>query len=76
MDDVFAGIYHGKGEDYTDEIKAYAKKLINDGHEERKGCVLVDKELAEILQKLMDKFTFEGVENSWIKLCYYYDHMG
>lgn len=76
VDDVFAGIYHGKGEDYTDEIKAYAKKLINDGHEERKGCVLVDKELAEILQKLMDKFTFEGVENSWLKLCYYYDHLG
>ena len=76
VDDVFAGVYHGEGEDYTDEIKAYAKKLINDGHEERKGCVLVDKELAEILQQLMDKFTFENVENSWLKLCYYYDHMG
>ena len=76
VEDVFAGIYHGKGEDYTDKIKTYAKKMINDGHEERKGCVLVDKELAEILQKLVDKFTFEGVDNSWIKLCYYYDHMG
>ena len=30
----------------------------------------------EILQALMDKFTFEGVENSWLKLCYYYDHLG
>ena len=35
------------------------------------GCVAVDAELAEILQKLMDKYTFEGVENSWLKLCYY-----
>ena len=40
------------------------------------GCVVVTKELAEILQKLMDKYTFENVDNSWIKLCYYYDHMG
>jgi len=29
--------------------------------------------LAEILQMLMDKYTFEDVDNSWLKLCYYYD---
>ena len=23
---------------------------------------------------LMDKFTFEGVDHSWTKLCYYYKH--
>ena len=76
VDDVLDGIYHGSGEDYTDDIKPYLKKMINDGKAERKGCVLVDKKLAEILQKLMDKFTFENVDNSWIKLCYYYDYMG
>lgn len=76
VEDVFAGIYHGKGEDYTDEIKPYVSKIINDGHEERKGCVLVDKELAELLQKLMSKFTFEDVDNAWLKLCYYYEHLG
>lgn len=76
VEDVFAGIYHGEGEDYTDDIKPYLSKMINDGHEERKGCVEVDEKLAQILQKLMDKFTFEDVDNSWIKLCYYYDHMG
>ena len=37
----------------------------------RIGCVAVDARLAEILQLLMDKYTFEGVENSWLKLCYY-----
>ena len=37
----------------------------------RIGCVAVDAELAEILQKLMDKYTFEGVKYSWLKLCYY-----
>lgn len=74
--DVLDGIYHGSGENYTDDIKPYLNKMIDDGHEERKGCVPVDKQLAEILQKLMDKFTFEDVDNAWIKLCYYYDHLG
>ena len=76
VEDVFAGVYHGEGEDYTDEIKAYLSKMIDDGNPERKGCVVVDENLAKILQKLMDKFTFEDVEYSWLKLCYYYDHMG
>ena len=76
VDDVFAGIYHGEGEDYTNDIKAYLSKMIKDGHEEREGCVLVDENLAKLLQKLLDKFTFDGVENSWLKICYYYDHMG
>jgi hypothetical protein len=35
------------------------------------GCVLVDQQLSEILQALMDKYTFDGVKNSWLKLCYY-----
>ena len=28
-----------------------------------------------LLQQLMEKYTFQGVENSWLKLCYYYDHL-
>lgn len=76
VDDVLAGTYHGTGKDYTAKIKTYLSKMIDDGHAERKGCVAVDKELAEILQALMDKFTFEGVDNSWLKLCYYYDRLG
>ena len=76
VDDVFDGIYHGKGKDYTEAIKAYLPKMINDGQPEREGCVLVDQQLAEILQMLMDKFTFSDVKNSWLKLCYYYDHLG
>ena len=76
VDDVFAGIYHGKGEDYSDEISAYLDKIITEGNEELLGCVAVDAELAVLLQMLMDKFTFEGVTNSWLKMCYYYDYMG
>lgn len=64
--------------DYTALIKKYAELVHNSDTEyvERQGCVAVTKELAEALQTLMDKFTFEGVENSWTKLCYYYEYLG
>ena len=81
MDDIIKGKYHGKGDtDYTEQVRAYLSKL-DDGTDgtssavifpERQGCVPVDAELAVFLQALMDKFTFEGVEHSWTKLCYYY----
>ncbi len=83
MDDIINGIYHGKGPDYTEAMRAYLNKLEDgtDGeskdivYPERQGCVAVDKELAVMLQALMDKFTFEGVDHSWTKLCYYYKNL-
>ncbi len=76
IDDVYKGRYHGDGEDLTAEIKNYISKMDASGNTERNGCVMVDERLAEILQMLMDKYTFQNVENSWIKLCYYYDYLG
>lgn len=75
IDDVFAGRYHGAGEDRTEDIKKYLSKIINSGNE-LNGCVVVDEELAEILQELMSKYTFGDVDNSWLKICYYYDYLG
>lgn len=75
LDDIFAGRYHGDGKDLTNDIKKYLSKIDNSGTE-LNGCVVVDKELADILQQLMDKYTFEDVENSWLKVCYYYDYLG
>ena len=76
LDDVLAGKYHGNGNDETDKIKAYVSKMITSGSEEKIGCVVATEELAQILQQLMDKYTFSGVEQSWLKLCYYYDYLG
>ena len=76
LDDIYAGRYHGAGEDLTEEISAYLSKIITSGPAERQGCVAVDERLAEILQLLMDKYTFKNVDHSWTKLCYYYDHLG
>lgn len=75
VDEVFDGIYHGKGQDYTEIMRQYEKKIIQSGASELRGCVVVDEQLAEILQLLMDKYTFEGVETSWRKMCYYYDSL-
>jgi hypothetical protein len=76
VDEVFAGKYHGAGKDMTNDIKKFEKQIIKSGPKAEQGCVVVTKDLAEILQKLMDKYTFENVDNSWLKVCYYYDHLG
>lgn len=76
LEDVYEGIYHGSGPDLTEEMRGYLGKVITTGSAEKHGCVVVDERLAEILQLLMDKYTFSGVEHSWTKLCYYYDHLG
>ncbi|MBR4881645.1 MAG: hypothetical protein IKU19_06900, partial [Clostridia bacterium] len=76
IEDVFNGKYHGDGPDLTEEIKTYLSKMDKSSNAEVNGCVPVDERLAEILQLLMDKYTFEDVENSWLKICYYYDTLG
>ena len=66
-----------KAPNYTEVVKKYVELMLDEeGYPERQGCVLVTEELAEVLQMLMDKFTFEGVEHSWTKLCYYYEYLG
>ena len=76
LEDVYEGRYHGRGEDLTEEMRGYLDQIITRGPEERIGCVAVTERLAEILQMLMDKYTFENVDHSWTKLCYYYQHIG
>lgn len=76
VDEVFAGKYHGAGKDLTSAMRKYEKQIITSGAKELQGCVPVSKDLAELLHKLMDKYTFENVDNSWLKVCYYYDYLG
>lgn len=76
VNEVLDGEYHGEGEDLTEEMKTYLDDIIKSGPKERIGCVVVTERLAELLQILMDKYTFQGVDHSWTKLCYYYDYLG
>ena len=76
VQDVYEGIFHGEGEDLTEEMRTYVDQIITTGSEEKIGCVVMTERLAELLQMLMDKYTFAGVDHSWTKLCYYYDNIG
>lgn len=74
LNDVKNGVYHGNGEDLTALAESYYAQIITEGDDlNLKGCVAVNEELAGLLQKLMDKYTFKDVENSWVKLCYFYE---
>lgn len=85
VSDILAGKFHN---DYTEEIQAIFDENIkyvdedktnieyDEDYPERQGCVAVDARLAELLQMLMDKYTFKGVLNSWTKMCYYYEYIG
>ena len=77
LEEVLSGMYHGGGQDYTEEMEAYLEKMLPASEEapELEGCVPVDAELAKMLQALMDKYSFKGVVNSWTKLCYYYKNI-
>ncbi len=78
VEDVFNGIYHGIG-DKTEIVRTYVETKMfsseNGDARELDGCIAVDAELAEILQTLMDTYSLQ-VENSWTKLCYYYEYLG
>ncbi len=78
VEDVAEGDYNGDGEDMTAIAKKYAAMVYgpSSAHPELEGCVPVNEELGDILQQLMDKFTFKNVEYSWAKLCFYYDYIG
>lgn len=73
------------GMDYTAKAREiYAKRIVAGynsqlgeyiaADDERIGCVVVTDEVAQLLQMIMDKYTFAGIENSWTKLCYYHQY--
>lgn len=68
------------GVDKTDDAKFYSTMIIKE-EGDLYGCVPVDEELKQLLMMLMDKYGYDskinpGVENQWLKLCYYYQYFG
>ncbi len=63
--------------DYSSVIEKYVELMLDEeDYPERQGCVVVTEELAQVLQMLLDKFTFPGIDHSWTKVCYYYEYLG
>ena len=66
-----------KNADFTAYVKQYIEdNMITDEDSELYGCVKVDEKFATVLWMFMDKYTFQGIECSWLKLCYYYKYVG
>ena len=78
--DEFGNAIEGtENTDMTEKMQEYLDTKIIEAEDETNqfyGLIKVDKDLAEMLQLLMDKYTFAGVEGSWLKLCYYVVHLG
>ena len=66
----------------TATMQAYAENVIvSDGIAGSEssmlaGCIEVNAELAAILQAFVDRTSFNGIENAWTKLCYYFEYLG
>lgn len=91
VEDVANGIYHGNvtdfaynqrtsGVDYTDIMRAYLNSedmiLGSTEYPEMNGCIEANMELATILQHVIDKYSFNSVENAWTKLCCFWEVFG
>lgn len=59
------------GIDETSTIKQYLAQMDTDVNSLTYGTVKVNSGLMGLLQKLMDKYTFKNVADSWLKVCYF-----
>lgn len=69
------------GQDLTALGLQIASTVNKDKNSELYGMVPVTQEIADLLQKVMDKYTFvqndgSSIDYGWTKLCYYYQHFG
>ncbi len=63
--------------DFTQYVLEYIENnKITDEASELYGCVKVDKKFADVLWLIINKYLFAGIEESWLKLCYYYKYVG
>ena len=59
-----------------EDLTADFEKYIEITENSESTLIPVNEELAHLLQRIMDYYTFYGVEKSWMKLCFYYDYFG
>ncbi len=66
--------FYINGVDYTNPLQTICfKAMQNSGN--LKGFAAVDKEVYEIIAAITHSYS-EGIYNSWLMLCYYYDYLG
>lgn len=63
--------------DYTSIVNEwYQNTMIKAEDSSAYGCIPVTEEVKNLLELLMNKYSFKDVEGSWLKLCYYYKYYG
>ena len=66
--------FYINGVDYTEPLQAICfKAMQNNG--DMKGFAAVNQEVYEIIAAITHSYS-EGIYNSWLMLCYYYDYLG
>ena len=63
------------GHDYTNEMKTYANRAMFNA-DKYKGFIEVNQDLYELLYTITTSEKFDGIENSWLFLCYYEATLG
>ncbi len=58
-----------------EQIWIFPEGVEDDPESELYGCMVINLELAEILQHLVDKYSYSGVPNAWSKLCVYFEQI-
>ncbi len=58
-----------------EQIWIFPEGVEDDPESELYGCMVINLELAEILQHLVDKYSYSGVPNAWSKLCVYFEQL-
>lgn len=67
--------FYADGVDYTDTIKKYSDRAMRNTGDLR-GFVAINKELYDVLYALTTSAKYDGLENSWLFLCFYRATLG
>ena len=67
--------FYINGKDYTPDIKKLCFKATSSTGE-LNGFVAVDKDVFELISVITNAYGMEGVDNDWLRLCYYYKYLG
>jgi hypothetical protein len=67
--------FYINGKDYTPEIKKLCFKATA-AQGELNGFIAVDAEVFELISIITNAYGMEGVDNDWLRLCYYFKYLG
>ncbi len=74
--DVTKRALYINGKDYTTDVKRLCFKATQDENSPTYGFIPVNQEIFELLQTITRSTKYDGIETSWLLLCYYERYLG